>query len=1028
MTQHPHVESFRKLVRERLPAAFAELVNLVDYSADKRDDAWAIRLTVRGESGEVTVRFDNVPGPRADGSFLVDGKERTVRIAADRSDLEHAEIRCVGEQIFDEIQPRLVAPPDGVEWTAELLQAWLPLGKWITEFLRNSPTSSVINDMNWLARETDLRRIVLPDEDASWHPSHIGRACPFETPEGPNCGRILALALGAEIRDGRIVVRDASPGAALGLGASMVPLLEHNDPTRQLMGVGMMRQWIQLGDHEPALVQSGNEPDDEAFWVGRNFLTAFIHWKGLNYEDGIVVSESAAERLASRLREGDIAASAESPPEPLEMGDKLSNRHGTKGVVSAILPDDEMPHLPGGRPVELIFDFVGMHTRCNFGQIWEAVLGNVAHASGKAVTARPFGGPGPEQIREMLRKAELPESGQMQLTDGRNGPALTQPSTVGYVYWGKLYHRSRAKLVPWLRGPLRRGQYQGELERYALRASEAYETILETFCTRSLDRPGIEALPDELSRGPVEQAVPPSPAFEKLRRQLHTAGISMEFDGTSVRFEFAQPGAEDVGLAAAVPHPWCPEHTLTHLGPADGENEAYTAFVEANRRATQSLRCTSPDSARQAGAEGLARAVQELLNGLPVRDALRAGNQVAFSARAVLAPGLDLKLGQIGIPEEMAWVLFEPLVARQIGKEQAASRGPRAREALETVMAENVVLMDRAPTWAPTNITAFCPVLRPGPSIRLHPLCCRLFNGDFDGDQAAIFLPVTHAAQQEAKEGLTIEGHLKRDPGAMIGYLTPEHAILLGLAYAASLPDSREELLKSWPAALPDPPERLTRAWLMDALAQALESSGAAVLLETLDQLLALGTAAATRSGASIHPFIGTRLSLPAMPSHRYPYAWMAHCDAVESAILSQAGVHDPDVGPQVLAIRSGARGSIGQLRQIIGPRGALDGLLSGGPVVTRGLRDGIAPEEHLASIGPMRRALQAVASHVGPVLSSLRDNLLPRGDSVLARALRLDNPGQVFAAAALKREVDPLTDADVRLFVGLRPEASGQD
>ncbi len=1015
MRQHPHVASFETLLCDRLPAALAELVAVVDYAADKSDDdTWTISLTVRGQGDDVTARFGDVPGPRADGSFLVDDKERTVRIVADRSDLEHAEIRCVGEQIFDEIEPRLVAPPKGAELTPELLRAWLPLGKWITEFLRNSPTSSVINDMNWLARETDLRRIVLPDEDASWHPSHIGRACPFETPEGPNCGRILAVALGAEIRDGRIVVRDASPGAALGLGASMVPLLEHNAPTRQLMGVGMMRQWIQLGDHEPALVQSGNEPDDEAFWVGRNFLTAFIHWKGLNYEDGIVVSESAAERLTS--------------PEPLQIGDKLSNRHGAKGVVSAILPDDEMPHLPDGRPVELIFDFVGMHTRCNFGQIWEAVLGNVAHATGEPVIAAPFEGPAPDAIREMLGKVGLPESGQMQLTDGRNGPALTQSSTVGCVYWGKLYHRSRAKLVPWLRGALRRGQYQGELERYALRASEAYETILETFCTRSLDRPGIEALPDELSRGPVEQAVPPSPAFEKLRRQLRTAGISMVFEDSSVRFEFAEPGPEHVELATPLSHPWCPEHTLTHLGRADGENEAYTAFVEANRRATQSLRRTSPDSARQAGAEGLARAVQELLNGLPVRDALRAGNQVAFSARAVLAPGLDLKLGQIGIPEEMAWVLFEPLVARQIGKDQAASRGRRAREALETAMAENVVLMDRAPTWAPTNITAFCPVLRPGPSIRLHPLCCRLFNGDFDGDQAAIFLPVTHAAQQEAKEGLMIEGHLKRDPGAMIGYLTPEHAILLGLAYAASLPDSREELLKSWPAALPALPERLTRAWLMDALAQALESSGAAVLLETLDQLLALGTAAATRSGASIHPFIGTRLSLPTMPSHRYPYAWMAHCDAVESAILSQAGVHDPDVGPQVLAIRSGARGSIGQLRQIIGPRGALDGLLSGGPVVTGGLRDGIAPEEHLASIGPMRRGLQAVASHVGPVLSSLRDNLLPRGDSLLARALRSDNPGQVFAAAALKREVDPLTDPDVRLFVGLRPEASGQD
>ncbi len=1005
MTEHPSVDSFRRFIREWLPAALGQVIDVADYAIEEGDGACAIRLTVRGGQGDATVRFEDVPTPRADGSFVVAGGERAVWLTADRSDLEHAEIKGAGEQLRDEIEPRLVAPPEGAEWSAELLQAWLPIGKWIGDFLLHSPTSHEVDTTNWLARGTSLRRLLLPEDDARPHPSHLGRVCPLDTPEGPNCGRIVALAQGAVVRAGRIITVDPSPLGALGPAAQAVPLLEHNDPTRQLFGVNMMRQWLPLPDPEPALVQSGAEPADAGAWTGRNLLTAFVHWQGMNYEDGIVVSESCAARLAS--------------PDPSEVGDRLSNRHGTKGVVGAILPDAEMPHLPDGRPADLAFDFTGLHTRRNFGQMLEAVLGNVAHATGQPVVAPPFAGPSLAEIREMLRATGLPDDGQLRLTHGRDGAPLDQTSTVGYVYWGKTIYRARPLLVRWFTegDPVFRGCRQGELEFRALKTCGAHENILETFGLRSVDHPGAAGLAEALAPGPVAQAGPPSPAFGKLQRLLRVGGIEAAFESGGIRFEFAEPGAEDVALAVPVPHPWRADRLLTHLGPPDGDEQTYRECLHANERAAR-----APETIRGQAQEHLAQSVRELLSNLALSEALRPGTQTLFSARAVLAPGPDLRLGEIGLPEEMAWALFGPLVTRRVGKIEASKRGPQAQQALAEVLGENVVLMNRAPTMMPTAIAAFRPVLAPGPAIRLHPLCCRMFNGDFDGDQAAIFLPVTEAAQAEARERLTVEAHLRRDPGAMLDHLAPWGAIMYGLAYAAASPARRERLLGSWPAGLPQPPADLTRAWLLDALTRLLATTGPEAVLEALQRLMEVGLAAATASGASLHPFLGARLQTPPAPTNRYPYTWWAHGATVTANLSSQGGIDDPDLGPQLLLARSGARGGLEYLRQIVGPWGPLGGDPFGGPIVTGGVRDGLPPDEYFALASRSRGWLQSVGGSTADSGHDLRAAMQPQSDTVLARALRSDRPGEVFAEAALRGETDPLSDPQVRLLVGLQP------
>jgi len=138
----------------------------------------------------------------------------------------------------------------------------------------------------------------------------------------------------------------------------MVPFLEHIDVARTTFGMNMMRQWmtprkssgtdaerststyperlretLSAGKHdvtpEPALVTTGQEPDETDFWGGYNLLTAFVMWDGDSFEDALVISASAAAKMAF--------------PVPVEVGDKINNRHGFKGVVSRILPDNQMP-------------------------------------------------------------------------------------------------------------------------------------------------------------------------------------------------------------------------------------------------------------------------------------------------------------------------------------------------------------------------------------------------------------------------------------------------------------------------------------------------------------------------------------------------------------------------------------------------------------------------------------------------------------------------------------------------------------
>jgi hypothetical protein len=1043
-SENIHVRSFRDFIQRWLPEALAKVIPLTGYKAEWTGESRGSVSFSVGEGGP-RLTFTDLPFPRPDGSFLprIGEHPRCVVMTASSNNLEEATIKAVGEQFMDEIAARLVAPPNGGPWDEAMLRAWFPLDRWLEDLYgRAGPTAQWMDVTNPIAQATHFRRIILlggpygvdasnPEDfayaggDISFHPSQIGRVDPLETPEGPSTGRVFTLARGAEVRDGNIILAPDHAEGTLGVSSSLVPLLCHNDPMQQFMGVNMIRQAVLQDDREPPLVQSGFDPEDSSSFLGRNLLTAFLHWKGMTYEDAIVVSESAAKRLGSA-------------PWVTEVGDKLSNRHGAKGVVGAVLPDEEMPHLPDGRAVELVFDAMSVYSRLNFGQVLEATLGLVAQARGEPVVMPPFRRTNPEELHTLLREVGLPESGQFVLRDGKEEAELDEPTTVGYVYWYRLAHEVRSKIhafaPKWQDGAgYRGGQRIGEMEIAALRAVGAYENILEALSTRAQGADDqLEAHKWFIQRvggGFIdEHAPPPSPAFRRVQRALRVGGIEMELvagatghspsaTDAAVRFRWSEE--EGLPLVEPVSHQWRPGAALTHIGTPANHADAYERVTAANARLAEAL----PSGAAELARAGLQKAVSDLLD--EVREDCRVsfGERSQFTGRSVLAPGYDLHIDQIGLPEDIAYPLFGPLIADRIGWAWVQDRFDRAKRHIDALMRESVVIVNRAPTWEVTNITAFTPVMVPGRSILLHPLCCRMFNADYDGDQAAVWLPITEAAQAEAKEKLTVLAHLKRDPSVVVGHLTPAGGILMGLAYALDFPEGREEFAALWPDGVDAPPAPLTRDLLVARLLAALDRIGPEALLGLLDGLYLMGIAWATRSGASFSPFVGEGLKLPPPPTSDYAASWHQYAAIVEAEIAAQ-GDSDATLRAPLRAVRCGARGSISHLRAVIGPW-AGDSPYGPGPV-KRGFRDGLEPEEYWVVMERMRRSLQdinrqqAEASARGHEAAWVGDS--PGDGSVLRRAITSRDAAAVFAEAAERGEADPLTDPDVRLWVGLLP------
>lgn len=992
-TAYWHRDSFEALLEQSLPTLLARRTPLIGYHWKYSDENTVkVQLILGRENLEIPLNFQ-IPAPDSEGVFRINDKQYVVVPEASSEHLQDAKIRCVGDMLLDYIDSHLGDISPEMMTSASEIKNWIPIDFWVQEFLSTKGQS--LDNTNWTARITHLRRIRIPEIKEVVTSDQFGRVCPFETPEGPNIGHIFSIALGAGIHNSRLVIEDKAPSKQLGLTASMVPFIEHNDSARQLMGVNMMRQWIIPQNPEPAWVQSGNEPLVPDFWCGYNLLTAYVSCGPDTFEDGIIISQSCAERMHYDI--------------PIEPGDKFSNRHGTKGVVSRIVPDNEMPHLPDGTPVELCFSFIAMHTRLNLGQVREALMGRIAVAKGEPIVIPPFEAPTPEIIQDQLREVGLPEDGMVSLTLGKNGRKFEHRSMVGWVYWGRTVHIAEHKIQVFTEG--KHAQRQGVMENRMLRDLGCFENIAEALNLRSCDREDSQNLQEQLKSGSVEQLEPPTPLFQEIVHRLNAAGIRVKFGHDACCFSFGDPTGDILKLSEPIPHPWLPDYTISAVG-VFSQNTEYPHLVEVNTRFSRIIQTEAPESLRSMARNELEQAVAKYFSALLTPEHMRLGSSVLFSGRTVLAPGIDLQIDQIGLANEIAWKLFEPLVIRKLhNNEQVQTRSEQAGKILDEIMAQSWVILNRTPTWIPTALMAFRPVRIPDKVIRIHPLNCFLMNSDFDGDQVAVFLPVTEHAQREAAEKLSIRGHLKRDPNMYDLRLINQEA-LWGLAWHGLTPNGLNEIESLAGIKMETESGLITRSSIAKTLRNLMERDGMESLLDALQKLWKLGLEIAKTSGASISPFAGSVL----------PNAEKMNKDILQDSLERWDDFKNDDLGPQILAVKSGARGNFDQLQQLVGNSERVVEPFGVPVSIQHSLIQGRTQSESFALVPGMRRSLERLARETSAAGYGVQTTG-PRGFGVFVRAMRSRNPGVVFARAAAIGEKDPLTDLDSRLLIGLKIE-----
>jgi len=225
----------------------------------------------------------------------------------------------------------------------------------------------------------------------------------------------------------------------------------------------------------------------------------------------------------------------------VSVGDKMAGRHGNKGVIAKILPQEDMPFLPDGTPVEIILNPLGVPSRMNIGQILETHLGWALHAKGETAATAVFDGATEQQIRAELVEAGLPEDGKIVLRDGRTGQAFDRPITVGYIYMLKLHHLVEDKIHARSTGPYSLitqqplggkaqfgGQRFGEMEVWALEAYGAANILQELLTVKSDDVLGRVQTYEAIVKG--EEIQPPRvpESFKVLIKELRSLGLNAE--------------------------------------------------------------------------------------------------------------------------------------------------------------------------------------------------------------------------------------------------------------------------------------------------------------------------------------------------------------------------------------------------------------------------------------------------------------------------------------------------------------------
>ncbi len=294
----------------------------------------------------------------------------------------------------------------------------------------------------------------------------------------------------------------------------------------------------------------------------RDRITAAVRGAGLPREDALHAvlrarltrvdeAEAKKNKVVNRLSRGD-----ELPTGVLELvkvylatrrnlsvGDKMAGRHGNKGVISRILPIEDMPFLEDGTPVQIVLNPLGVPSRMNVGQILETHLGYAAKRLGVRVVTPVFDGATEKDIDEMLAKAGLPKDGKVRLIDGRTGSPFDQDVTVGYLYMMKLHHLVDEKIHARATGPYSLitqqplggkarfgGQRFGEMEVWALEAYGAAHVLQELLTVKSDDVDGRMKIYEAMVKGEniLEAGTPVS--FDVLCNEIRGLAINLELE------------------------------------------------------------------------------------------------------------------------------------------------------------------------------------------------------------------------------------------------------------------------------------------------------------------------------------------------------------------------------------------------------------------------------------------------------------------------------------------------------------------
>ena len=284
--------------------------------------------------------------------------------------------------------------------------------------------------------------------------------------------------------------------------------------------------------------------EDENVWIKIKSV-----WKSFREEWKNI--ETQLERKIFKLRIGDelqpgivkLAKVFVAQKRKISVGDKMAGRHGNKGIVANIVPEEDMPYTEDGVPVDVVLNPLGVPSRMNLGQLYETMLGWVGEVTGKKYSTPVFDGATPEEVEKELKNANLPISGKARLIDGITGEHFDSPVTIGTIYMMKLSHMVDDKMHARSTGPYSLitqqplggkaqfgGQRLGEMEVWALQAYGAAHTLHELLTVKSDDVEGRSKVYNSIVRGEQMPEYSAPESFNVMIKELQGLCIDVELD------------------------------------------------------------------------------------------------------------------------------------------------------------------------------------------------------------------------------------------------------------------------------------------------------------------------------------------------------------------------------------------------------------------------------------------------------------------------------------------------------------------